>query len=149
MFGPSEPSDPSLIRLLVDTGPDKYRHKNALKALATCEPQLAELSAHEPLVLLAHDCSPTQVSARIIAVTELGVAVVSRKKIEQRLRFADIAETKLLRHPAGIIVVVETYKAQNDFMPDDWRRHEHLVQFFTATPGAANRVCAAIDQNLN
>ena len=149
MFGPSQPSDSSLISLLVDTGPKTYSRKNALKALARCESQLALLSGREPLALLAHDCSPTQVSARIIAVTDRSVAVLSRTKIERCLGFSDIAETRLLQHPAGMIVVVETYKAQNDFMPDDWRRQEHIIQFFTATPAAANRVCASIDRHLN
>lgn len=149
MFGPSQPQDSALINLLVDTGPDKYRRKAALKALATCEENIRQIANREPLTLLAHDISPSQVGARVIAVTDRGVAALTRKRVDRYFTFGEIAETKLLRHAQGIIVVIETYSARNDFLPDDLRRYEHLVQFFTATPGSANRVCAAIDPHLN
>jgi hypothetical protein len=149
MFGPSEPMNSKLTDLLVDTGPDKSGRKGALKALAACEERIMELAEREPLMLLAHDISPTQVSSRVVAITNRGVAALTRKKVDRYFTFGEIAETKLLRHERGIIVVVETYRARNDFLPNDYRRHEHIIQFFTATPGAANLVCAAIDPHLN
>src|SRR5664280_194390 len=132
---------------LVDTGPDRSAQKYAMKALAACQENINQLRRNETLVLLAYDA--TSAGARIIAVTNRGVAAMTKRKIETQFSFHEIAETKLLRHPRGIIVVVETHHAQNDFLPDDWRRHEHTMQFFAATPGAAKRVCGAIDPHLN
>jgi len=149
MFGSSEPSDSALVNLLVDTGPDKYRRKNALKALATCEPELSRLASSEPIALLVHDCDPAQIGARVVAVTDRSVAVLSKKKVEKQFSFKEIAETRLFKHPRGILVAVETFRARNDYHPDDSRRFGHIIQFFTATPGAANLICAAIDPHLN
>jgi hypothetical protein len=149
MFGPSAPTNAALVDLLVDTGPDKWRRKDALKALAACEGQIAQLADREDLTLLAHDISGSHVSGDIIAVTARGVAAITRREVRRHFSFAEIAETKLLSHTKGILVRIETYRARNDFLPDDLRRHEHLIHFFTATPGAGKQVCAAIDPLLS
>lgn len=147
IFGASGPEDSSLANLLVDTGPEGYRKKNALKALATCEPALQQLRAAEGLTVLAHDCSPTQVGARVVAVTNSSVAVITKKGIERKFRFDEIAETRLGRVDRGILVMVDTHKARN-FMPDDARRMAQCIDFQVASPGAANAVCGLIDRHL-
>lgn len=145
MFGPSEPTDSALVNLLVDTGPDKWRRKDALKKLAACETQLAHLASSEPIALLANDANGTHV----IAVTSRSVAELSKKRVERYFSFGEIAVTKLFNHPNGMMIQVVTHRARNDYLPDDVRRFEYIIQFFTATPGSANLVCAVIDRNLN
>jgi len=148
LFGATAPRDEALIEMLADTGPDGYRRKNALNALAACEQTIHQVQANEGLVLLVHDCSPTQVRPRVVMVTDAGVTAVMKKGIDRHLRFGEIAETSLRRHPAGMWVTVDSHKARNDFLPDDGRRLQYVIDFFAATPGAANLACSLIDRHL-
>jgi hypothetical protein len=146
MFGPSTPMNDALVKLMVDTGPDKWKRNLALKVLAKCEGPLNELGQRESLVLTAPDLDG--MFTRVLVITFNGVAEVAKKKIDKYFSFAEIAETKLFNHPQGILVQVITHTARRDYLPDDARRYQHIIQIMTATPGAGNKVCAAIDPHL-
>jgi hypothetical protein len=146
MFGPSKPTNDVLVDLMVATGPDKWNRDLALKSLAKCEGPLDELSRRESLTLLAPDLDGMY--TRILAVTSKGVAEVGKKGTDKYFTFGEIAETKLFNHPKGLLVQVLTYTALRDYMPNDNRRYQHIIQIMTATPGAGNMVCAAIDPHL-
>jgi hypothetical protein len=146
MFGPSKPMNDALAKLMVDTGPDKWKRDSALKSLAKCEVPLNELAQHESLTVLAPDLSGMHTI--VLAATSNGVAEVGKKQVDKYFTFAEIAETKLLRHANGIIVQVITHVARRDYLPDDSRRFMHIIHIMTATPGAGNAVCAAIDSHL-
>lgn len=146
MFGPSTPANEALVKLMIDTGPDKWKRDYALKSLAKCEGPLNDLGQRESILLVAPDLDGMY--TRVLVVTFNGVAEVGKKKTDKYFTFTEIAETKLMRHPKGILVLVETHRARNDYMPDDYRRYEHMIQIMTATPGAGNKICQAIDPHL-
>jgi hypothetical protein len=148
LFGASSPQDAAFVNLLVDTGPESWRRKNALKALAANEPGIRQAANGENLLMLLHDCSPTQVAARVLVVTDIAVSTVSKKGMGLRLVYSDIAETRLFQAKQCMIVAVESHTSQRDFMPDDSRRQMHIIQVGAATPGAANAVCTLIDAGL-
>ena len=146
MFGSSGPIDQSMTEKLVPTGPENWKQKNAVKALAACEAMISEIGQSEQISLLVHDQAP--VGSEVIVISDTGVTRVNKRKVLKRLTFGEIAETRLLRHPNGMLVAVESISAQQDYLPSDSRRFEHIIQFMTGTPRGANMACAAIDRYL-
>jgi hypothetical protein len=148
LFGGSQPADASLINLLVDPGPDSYAKKKAMKTLAATELTIQAIARDEPLVLLAYNNTQIAGYNSMLVVTDQTVMEVTKKGIEKRFVYSEIAQTRLLTGPGTIVVEVGTHKAAQDFMPDDQRRYSHMIVVRLDTPGAANNVCAAIDARI-
>ena len=147
IFRSSKANNDELVDLLIDTGPEGWQRKNAIKALNAREANvIAAIGSEEP-VLLASDTR--SVGGALLLLTDQSVSLVTKHGVEKRFSFPEIAETKLYSHQNGPYVVVETHKAQRDYMPEDPKRQAHCILVQVPTPGAANDICAAIDSRLD
>lgn len=120
----------------------KIMAKNQLMLRAT----LAEVDGELPVCL----CS-WQVGAKdaVLLVTNQRTVEIRKEAIQKQLRHEEVAETRLL-HAAGggMLVVVESHIAQQQYRPDDFQRMGHCLQGEVPTPLMANTICEAIDRHL-
>ncbi|HEX8082510.1 MAG TPA: TerD family protein [Jatrophihabitans sp.] len=104
--------------------------------------KILSASGEVPLVI----ASDTAFNTRVIVVTDQRAFQIKGGKIRRELAHSQVQVTKLRPLFDGILVIVESFMANQDFRPDDPRREEHILQVKVATPGIANLIRGHIDR---
>jgi hypothetical protein len=143
--GPPPAIDQRWESLIVPDGDKQKVRDRLVKAIAKSQGALEELDKRDKVAaIFANTWLPSQV----VVVTESGVAVLDGSSIGQHYRFDEIGKTGIYTLASGCWVEVESWKALNDFMPDDSKRRAHIIKVNFDTPGPARRLCAMIDPHL-
>lgn len=151
LFGASTPADPMLASVLRMSPTESYWNKIAEKALAKeSEAILQELRRLKTSALLVtHSFRDGDIGV----VTGSAVFTVKRSKVTKCLPYDEIVETEIRQlsnqgNNKGMLVLVESRTARNDYNPDDYRRFGHIISLQVPTPGIANEICGIIDSRI-
>lgn len=99
-------------------------------------------SGETPLVI-AQD---TAFDTRVVVVTDKRAFQIKGGKIRMELAHSQVQLTRLRPLFDGVLVIVESFAANQDYQPTDPRRDEHILQAKVATPDIADLVRGQIDR---
>ena len=143
MFGSKNPKDSELVRILgseVAGDPTKAE----LKELAKCEEAVVDAIGDEKALVLLADPG-----VGVTIVSEDAVTAVDKMGPKLRLSYPEIAETTILIGQHGdVTVVMESYKARDEFDVGDPTRLTHMIRAGVPSHEIAQRVCSTIDPRL-
>lgn len=90
----------------------------------------------------------TAFNTRVVVVTDKRTFQIKGGKIRMELAHSQVQLTRLRPLFDGVLVIVESFTANQDFQPADPRRDEHILQAKVATPDLADLIRGQIDRMI-
>lgn len=143
--GASAEVDPVFEEAIVSSTDDGIRETRRM--LVKNEAGLKALLGDGELPLCACYFKTASEHDAVVLVTDRRTVTVRKNTIQKEMSHADVAETAVLTHANGkMIVKIDSHSSRLDYAPNDQARFEKIILLQVLTPREAQAICANIDQ---